>query len=50
MVMNRLRKFISEDNHEAVRVGDLHCDTMSKKVVNPKYISPGARVRGRLQQ
>ena len=37
-----LRKFISEDNHEAVKVGDLHRETMSKKVVKPKFTSPGA--------
>ena len=31
--MDWLRKFIAVDNHEAVKVGDLHRETRSKKVV-----------------
>ena len=34
--MDGLRKFIAEDNHEAVNVGDLHRETMSKKKVKTK--------------
>ena len=34
--MDGLRKFIAEDNHEAVKVGDLHRETRSKNVVKPK--------------
>ena len=34
---NGLRKFIMFDNHEAVRVGGLHKNMESRKVVNPKF-------------
>ena len=33
MIMDGLRKIIAEDNHEAVKVGDLHREARSKKVV-----------------
>ena len=35
--MDGVRKFISVDNHEAVKVGDLHRETRSNKVVKPKF-------------
>ena len=34
--MDGLRKFFAEDNHDAVKVGDLQWETRSKKVVEPK--------------
>ena len=45
--MDRLRKFIAEHTHEEVKVGDLHQETMSKKVVKPKFAAdfPGAIIR-----
>ena len=36
-IIDGLRKFIAEDNHEALKVGDLHWETSSKKVVKPKF-------------
>ena len=36
-IMDGLRKFIAVDNHEAVKVGGLHQDTKSFKVVKPKF-------------
>ena len=43
-MMDGLRKFIAEDNHEAVKVGYLHRETRSKKVVKLKFTAdfPGA--------
>ena len=43
--MDGLRKFISEDNHEAVKEGDMHHETRPKKVVKPKFTAPGAVIR-----
>ena len=36
-IMDGVRKFIAEGNHEAVTVGDLHRETRSKKMVKPKF-------------
>ena len=44
-IMDGLRKFIAEDNHEAATVGDLHWETRSKKVVKAKFTAPGAVIR-----
>ena len=46
-IMDELRKFIAVNNHGAVKVGDLHRETSSKKVVKPKFTAdfPGAVVR-----
>ena len=46
-VMDGLRKFTTVDNHEAVKVGDLHRETRSKKVVMPRITTdfPGAVFR-----
>ena len=45
--MDGLRKFIEVDNHEAVKVGGLHRDIKSFKVVRPKFTTdfPGAVIR-----
>ena len=45
--MDKLRKFIEVDNHEAVKVGGLQEGTQSLKVVKPKFAadSPGAVIR-----
>ena len=42
-----LRLTVAVDNSAAVRIGDLEKETMSKKVVNPKFMSdiPGAVFR-----
>ena len=42
--MDWLRKFIAVDNHKAVKVGDLHRETRSKKVAKPYSTTdfPGA--------
>ena len=38
-IMDGVRKFIAEGNHEAVTVGDLHRETRSKKIVKTKFRS-----------
>ena len=45
--MDGLRKFIAVDNHDAVKVGGLHQDTKSSRVVKPKFTTdfPGAIIR-----
>ena len=45
--MDWLRKFTAVDNHEAVKVGDLHRETRSKKVVRPRFTTDfsGAVIR-----
>ena len=43
--MDGLRKFISEDNHEAMTAGDLDRETKSKKVVKPTLTAPRAVIR-----
>ena len=45
--MDGLGKFIAVDNHEAVKVRDLHRETRSKKVAKPKFTSdfPGTVIR-----
>ena len=42
-----IRKFIAVDNYDAVKVGDMHQETKSKKVVKPKFTTdfPGAVIR-----
>ena len=35
--MDGPKKFIAVDNHEAVKVGDLHRETKSKNVGKPKF-------------
>ena len=46
--MDGLRKFIVVDNHDSVKVGDLHRATKSKKVVKRRFTTdfPGAVIRG----
>ena len=39
-IVDGLRRFISEDNHEAVKVGDVHRETRSKTVVKPNFKAP----------
>ena len=36
-MMDGFRKFMSEDNHEAMQRGHLHRETRSQKVVKPKF-------------
>ena len=45
--MDGLRKFIEVDNHEAVKVGGLHRETKSIRVVRLKFTTdfPGAVIR-----
>ena len=45
--MDGLRKFIAVDSHEAVKVGGLHQETKSIRVVEPKFTTdfPGAVYR-----
>ena len=42
-----VRKFTAVDNHEAVKVGDLHREAQSKNVVKPKFATDflGASIR-----
>ena len=44
-IMDGARKFILEDNHKAVKVEDLHRDTISKKAVKPDFMFPGAVIK-----
>ena len=43
--MDGLRRLTSKDNHEAVKVGDVHRETRSKTVVKPKFKAPRAVIR-----